>query len=205
MLLMNKDIFLCEKCDEILPLDDSIKHFKCPVCYSHYKYNYNLNLNLILSLSITTFIILITISFAPILAINLIGNSRSISLFSCVYILMYQYHYMFIGIIVILLSFVIPLLYLMNIIFNIICLKNNVLAHYTRDLLKINYILAEYSLIDVYFISLLISAFKLHTLAFFTFHWGTIFIALTYVLLFIIQYIYDNNYLWELYEFNTQS
>ena len=194
-------LIICRKCDTLhrkIPLHKGTKAL-CSKCNTMIYHEDNNMVEKTLALVITTIITLIISFQFTIISININGLEQTLSLTSLFAVLIEHQAYI-VGIISLFLIVIFPLMVLNTMFFILLFMKIKRYRYITKRLLILLSHLKHWSMVDIFFISLLVAMVKLFDYA--SIEIGISFIA--FILTIILEIIITKNIsayeLWKVYE-----
>ncbi|WP_435234221.1 paraquat-inducible protein A [Psychromonas sp. PT13] len=190
---------ICLHCDMVSLVPEIPKGYvaKCTRCNHTIEKHNNANPAIILALSITALALLIPAFYFPLISIHLLGITEQTNLLQGAFLMINQAP--MVAFIVLFCAVIAPSLMLGCIALSSACLTFNYYPSYLPKILKITAILMNWSMLEVYMVSLMVSMFKLNNDAVLFFDIGLyFFIALLVINLLIISR-YSNHGYWERY------
>jgi paraquat-inducible protein A len=168
--VMKKDeldaLVICKKCHTLHQKVEIHKDTKALCSYCNtviYRYTTHLSRNT-LALSFTTLILLMVTFLFDIVTININGVYKSLDMAS-LFIVMFTQGYYLVGIMLIFLIVIFPLTILVSLIFLLILMHHQKAGYTVKRLLILIAKLKHWSMIDIFFISILVSMVKLFAYA----------------------------------------
>lgn len=200
----NKDlesVVLCHSCDVVVSkrsLPVNVRAL-CPRCHTALYHAPFCTVNGLLALCITSLILLIPANYFPILELHFLGSVRTSTVFEGAYAVLSQ-GFFIVGVAVILAAIVAPLLFVLSILTQTLIIKfaiDNRLARSTfRFLLKKHNLIKQFSMPEIYIISLLVTSFNLGDFADVYFGIGTFCYTMLFITMIFMQREYDIEHMW---------
>ena len=192
---------LCHSCDVAVSkraLPSNVRAL-CPRCHTALYHAPFCTTNGLLALCITALILLVPANYFPILELHFLGSVRSATVFEGAHAVLNQGFYV-VGIAVILAAIVAPLLFVLSIFIQTLIIKyaiKNALARSIfRLLLKQHNFIKQFSMPEIYVISLLVTSFNLGDFADVYFGIGTFCYTMLFVTMIFMQREYDIEHMW---------
>ena len=174
---------ICKKCHTLhrkIPLHRHTKAL-CRHCNSVIYRNYHDLFNTTLALSITAFVLLILSYTFTIMTINVNGINQTLNLNS-IFVVIFDHEYYFVGIMLSFLIILFPLVILGSLILLLTLMRLKKSPHTVKRLLILIARLIPWSMVDIFFISVLVAMVKLFDFA--QIDLGVAFVTFIAVLLF---------------------
>jgi paraquat-inducible protein A len=192
-MLTNQELnqfIICKKCDTLhrkIPLHQGCKAL-CSKCDTLIYQRDDRMMEKTLALVITTLISLIIAFSFTIISININGLEQSLSLFSLFMVLIEHEQYI-VGVMFLFLIVIFPFMMLVSIFLVLVLMKNKKHGYAVKRLLILLSHLKHWSMIDIFFISLLVAMVKLFDYA--SIELGISFIAFIFTL--VLELIISKN------------
>jgi len=155
-------LIICKKCHTLhkrIKLHHRTKA-RCGVCdtvlYRHHK-NF---IDITLSLSIVSFISLIVAFLFPIMSINIAGIYQTLDMFS-IFAILFQHKYYLVGLMLFFLILLFPFVIFVSIITALLFMRNKKEGYLVKRVLILIAKLLPWSMLDIFFISILVAMVKL--------------------------------------------
>ncbi|MGB0894332.1 MAG: paraquat-inducible protein A [Parashewanella sp.] len=196
-----QSIALCHSCDLAISksaLPSNVRAL-CPRCHTPVYDSPYCTINGILALCITALILTIPAFFLPILELHFLGSIRSASVVDGAMAVIHQ-GYWIVGISVILAAVVAPFLLLISVLAQVLIIKFAINQSFYRSiyrwLLKKQNLMKQFSMPEIYIISLLVTTFNLGDFADMYFGLGTLCYTLLFIIMIFLQREYKISYMW---------
>ena len=170
---------------------------KCTRCNHTIEKQNNANPAVILALSITALTLLIPAFYFPLISIHLLGITEETNLLQGAFLMVNQAP--IVAFIVLFCAVIAPTLMLICIAFSSVCLTFNYSPPYLPKILKLTSTLINWSMLEVYMVSLIVSIFKLNNDAVLFFDIGLYFFITLLVINLLVINQYSNHNYWEQY------
>jgi len=186
----------CKDCGVIIDIKsfDNSKEYACPRCHSVF-YRAGESFDLVLVMVITAFLFFIPATFLPIMTLNIMDQSHSVTLFEAVWFFAND-GYLIIALIAAGSGVVIPLTLLALIMMMILPKKMGYDSSYIKKFYRMYEHLSTWAMAEVYLISIFVAIIKLGGMAELNLDFGLVSFAF-FILAFYISLIWFNpNDLW---------
>ncbi|WP_299002936.1 paraquat-inducible protein A [uncultured Shewanella sp.] len=197
----NGSIVLCHSCDLAIrkrALPTGVKAL-CPRCHSPLYHTPYCSLNGMLALCITALIFFLPAHLLPMLELHFLGSVRTTTVLEGALAVGKQ-GYWVVGIAVMTAAVFAPLLLLLSILSQIIIVKHRLSSPFHRKILKkllmLHTLLTQLSMLEIYVISFLVSAFQLSDFANITFGMGTFCFTMLFISSLFLLREYDLEHMW---------
>ncbi len=197
---MGKDKFICcHHCDEIvkIPYPHKKGRYKCPNCScTLFKYWPDM-IERVYALSLAALILFLITSYFPFLTFEVMGNKSQINFFTSA-LYLYKTHNFVLSVTVLLTTLVVPFLWILNMIIIFGAIYHKKIPKCIIFLLKLQYALSPWGMLDVYLLGVFVSTVKLikmGTIITGVALWSFLFLV---ILVAYIQTIYDPHIIWEI-------
>ncbi|MCL1124930.1 paraquat-inducible protein A [Shewanella surugensis] len=200
---VNESIVLCHSCDLAIrkrALPSGVRAL-CPRCHSPLYHTPYCSLNGMLALCITALIFFTPAHLLPMLELHFLGSIRTTTVFEGALAVGHQ-GYWIVGLAVMTAAVFAPGLLLLSILSQIIIVKHRLHSSFHRKILKkllmLHTLLTQLSMLEIYVISFLVSAFQLSDFASITFGMGTFCFTMLFISTLFLLREYDLEHMWSL-------
>lgn len=202
---MKKSYIACNDCDLLMAIP-ALKHRQkaiCPRCgYVLTRFYQHAQTKLLIS-AITGIVFLFFSLMFPFLLFNLNGSEQTLTLLQSIQTYT-DLSYLFISLLLIFTALVIPMCFLLCVVYISFSFTLKKLLPYTNTVLKLTLLLKPWNMAEIFLIGVIISFIKVQTMA--QVEFGTSFI---FYLLFIVSLIstfayFDRYQLWSMYQYKVK-
>ncbi|RLV60031.1 paraquat-inducible protein A [Parashewanella curva] len=197
-----QSIILCQSCDVAVSrqaLPANVRAL-CPRCHSALYAKPFCTINGVLALCITALLLYIPANFYPVLELHFFGSIRTSTVWEGAYSVIKQGYYI-VGIAVALGAIVAPAALLVSILLQVLIVKHGlhkpILRKYFRSILKKHLLIKQFSMPEIYVISMFVTAFNLGDFADIYMGIGTFCYVMLFILMLFLQREYNIDYMWE--------
>ena len=197
----HETVILCHSCDVAVSkraLPSNVRAL-CPRCHTALYHAPFCTINGILALCITALLLFIPANYFPILELRFLGSIRTSTVFDGALTVLNQGFYI-VGIAVILAAIVAPLLFILSILIQTLILKfginNRFYRNILKSLLKKHGFINQFSMPEIYVISILVTSFNLGDFADVYFGIGTFCYTMLFISMIFLQREYDIEHMW---------
>jgi paraquat-inducible protein A len=194
-------IVLCRSCDLAVrkrALPSSVRAL-CPRCHTVLYDAPYCSINGMLALCITALIFYIPANFLPVLEIHFLGSVRTTTVMQAAFSVWTQ-GYWLVAIAVLTAAVIAPGLLILSIFTQILIVKLNLTAAFWQDIyrfiLKHHSSISQMTMLEIYVISFLVSAFQLSDFADIYFSTGTFCFTMLFVVALFLQREYSLEHMW---------
>ena len=192
-LPIEQTVILCPSCDLLVSKQNLSTKVRaiCPRCDTFLFDTPYCSLNGMLAICISAIAMLIPANYLPIIEMHFLGSIRATTLFQSAVTVIEQ-GYWFVGIAVIVASTIAPAILIFSILAQILLVKRGLKKKWHRNvfisLLSFQKLLTELTMLEIYLLSLLVTAFQLSDFADVQFNQGTFcFVMLFLSTLFLLR------------------
>ncbi|MCH1931237.1 paraquat-inducible protein A [Shewanella sp. A25] len=196
-------VILCRSCDLAIrkrALPSGVRAL-CPRCHTALYDTPYCSMNGMLALCITAFIFYFPANFFPVLEIHFLGSIRTTTVFQGAFAVFDQ-GYWVVGIAVFTAAVLGPGLLLMSIMSQVLIAKWGLNSpfwrHILTELLKLQGLLSQLTMLEIYVISFLVSSFQLSDFADIYFGMGTFCFTMLFLVTLFLQREYSLEHMWSL-------
>ncbi|UJF20938.1 paraquat-inducible protein A [Shewanella sp. OMA3-2] len=197
-----KAVILCRSCDLVIrkrALPSNVRAL-CPRCDTALYDTPYFSINGLLALCITSLILFLPANLLPVLEINFLGSIRTTTVFESA-IAVWGQGYWIVGLAVIASAVAAPALLVLSILLQVLIVKFNLTSSFWqqtfRILLKNHGLLSQLTMLEIYVISFLVSAFQLSDFSDVYFGMGTLSFSLLFLSILFLQREYNLEHMWE--------
>ena len=194
-------VVLCHSCDVAVSkraLPSNVRAL-CPRCHTALYHAPFCTVNGLLALCITALILFIPANYFPILELRFLGSIRTATVFEGALTVFEQGFYV-VGTAVILAALAAPLLFILSILFQTLILKfgmnNRLYRNILKVLLKQHNLINQFSMPEIYVISMLVTSFNLGDFADMYFGIGAFCYTMLFITMIFLQREYDIEHIW---------
>lgn len=197
-----QDVTLCPSCDLAVKKNKLTPNRRaiCPRCHTFLYDTPYCSINGMLAICLAAIAMYIPANYLPIIEINFLGNIRSATLIEGAIAIIEQGYYL-VGIAVIIASTIAPGLLILSILLQIILVRLGLNRQYQRKiyifLLSVQTLLTQLTMLEIYLLSLLVSAFQLSDFADVHFGFGTFSFTMLYLCNLFLMREYNLRKMWE--------
>ncbi|UCX04912.1 paraquat-inducible protein A [Shewanella glacialimarina] len=196
-----KAVILCRSCDLVIrkrALPSNVRAL-CPRCDTALYDTPYCSINGLLALCITSLILFLPANLLPVLEINFLGSIRTTTVFESA-VAVWEQGYWIVGLAVIASAVAAPALLVLSILFQVLIIKFNLTSSFWqqtfRSLLKNHGLLSQLTMLEIYVISFLVSAFQLSDFSDVYFGMGTLSFCLLFLSILFLQREYNLEHMW---------
>ncbi|WP_434925992.1 paraquat-inducible protein A [Shewanella sp. HL-SH2] len=196
-----KAVILCRSCDLVIrkrALPSNVRAL-CPRCDTALYDTPYCSINGLLALCITSLILFLPANLLPVLEINFLGSIRTTTVFESA-LAVWGQGYWIVGLAVIASAVAAPALLVLSILFQVLIIKFNLTSSFWqqtfRGLLKNHGLLSQLTMLEIYVISFLVSAFQLSDFSDVYFGMGTLSFCLLFLSILFLQREYNLEHMW---------
>ncbi|WP_434929837.1 paraquat-inducible protein A [Shewanella sp. HL-SH8] len=196
-----KAVILCRSCDLVIrkrALPSNVRAL-CPRCDTALYDTPYCSINGLLALCITSLILFLPANLLPVLEINFLGSIRTTTVFESA-VAVWGQGYWIVGLAVIASAVAAPALLVLSILFQVLIIKFNLTSSFWqqtfRGLLKNHGLLSQLTMLEIYVISFLVSAFQLSDFSDVYFGMGTLSFCLLFLSILFLQREYNLEHMW---------
>lgn len=196
-----KAVILCRSCDLVIrkrALPSNVRAL-CPRCDTTLYDTPYCSINGLLALCITSLILFLPANLLPVLEINFLGSIRTTTVFESA-VAVWGQGYWVVGLAVIASAVAAPALLVLSILFQVLIIKFNLTSSFWqqtfRSLLKNHGLLSQLTMLEIYVISFLVSAFQLSDFSDVYFGMGTLSFCLLFLSILFLQREYNLEHMW---------
>lgn len=194
-------IMLCRSCDLVTrkrALPSNVRAL-CPRCHTALYDTPYCSVNGMLALCIAALIIFIPANLLPVLEIHFLGSIRTTTVVGAA-IAVWELGYWVVGVAVLVAAVIAPALLIMSVLFQIIILKLKLTSAFWqqvyRSLLKNHGLISQMTMLEIYVISFLVSAFQLSDFADVYFSMGSLSFTFLFLVILFLQREYNLEHMW---------
>ncbi len=194
-------VILCHSCDVAVSkraLPSNVRAL-CPRCHTELYHAPFCTVSGILALCVTALLLFIPANYFPILELRFLGSIRSSTVFDGALTVIEQGYYV-VGAAVISAAIIAPLLFILSVLVQTLILKfgirNRVYRNILKLLLKQHGFINQFSMPEIYVISILVTYFNLGDFADVTFGVGSFCYAMLFIAMIFLQREYDIEHMW---------
>lgn len=196
-----KAVILCRSCDLVIrkrALPSNVRAL-CPRCDTALYDTPYCSINGLLALCITSLILFLPANLLPVLEINFLGSIRTTTVFESA-VAVWGQGYWIVGLAVIASAVAAPALLVSSILLQVLIIKFNFTSSFWqqifRSLLKNHGLLSQLTMLEIYVISFLVSAFQLSDFSDVYFGMGTLSFCLLFLSILFLQREYNLEHMW---------
>ena len=196
-----KAVILCRSCDFVIrkrALPSNVRAL-CPRCDTALYDTPSCSLNGLLALCITALIVFFPANLLPVLEINFLGSVRTTTVYQTA-VEVWGQGYWVVGLAVLASAVVAPALLILSILMQVLIIKLNLHSLFWqsvyRRLLKNHGLLSQMTMLEIYVISFLVSAFQLSDFSDVYFGMGTLSFTLLFLAILFLQREYNLEHMW---------
>ena len=201
MEAVENSITLCQSCDLVIrkrALPTGVRAI-CPRCHTPLYDTPYCSINGMLALCLTAVFFFAPANLYPVLELEFLGSIRTTTVIEGA-LSVYQQGYWLVGIAVLVSAVVAPGLLLLSILSQTLIIKfglSSVILRTTlKQLLKIQGMLTQLTMLEIYVISFLVAAFNLADFASVSFGFGTFCFTMLFVMTLFLMREYDLEHMW---------
>ncbi|WP_133406641.1 paraquat-inducible protein A [Parashewanella tropica] len=202
-----QSVILCKSCDLAVTrraLPSNVRAL-CPRCHSALYSEPFCTINGVLALCITALILFVPANLYPVLELHFFGSIRTSTVWEGAYAVIEQGFYI-VGVAVALGAIIAPGALLLSILLQVLIVKYGLhkprMRKYFRSILKKHTLIKQFSMPEIYVISMFVTAFNLGDFADIYLGIGTFCYVMLFILMLFLQREYNIDYMWEqLHEF----
>lgn len=194
-------LMLCRSCDLVIrkrALPSNVRAL-CPRCHTALYDTPYCSINGMLALCIAALIIFIPANLLPVLEIHFLGSVRATTVVGAA-IAVWELGYWVVGVAVLVAAVIAPALLIMSVLFQIIILKLKFTSAFWqqvyRSLLKNHGLISQMTMLEIYVISFLVSAFQLSDFADVYFGMGSLSFTFLFLVILFLQREYNLEHMW---------
>lgn len=200
---VENSIILCRSCDLAITkhtLPSGVRAL-CPRCNTALYDTPYCSVNGMLALCITALIFYFPANFLPVLEIHFLGSIRATTVFQAA-LAVFEEGYWVVGLAVLVAAVIGPSLLILSVLTQILIVKWGLSITFWRNclkqLLKLQGLLAQLTMLEIYVISFLVSSFQLSDFSDIYFGIGTFSFTMLFIVTFFLQREYDLEHMWTL-------
>ncbi|MCL1144131.1 paraquat-inducible protein A [Shewanella gaetbuli] len=196
-----KAVILCRSCDLVIrkrALPSNVRAL-CPRCDTALYDTPYCSINGLLALCITALLLFLPANLLPVLEIHFLGSIRTTTAYEAA-IEVWVQGYWVVGLAVLISAVIAPALLILSVLLQVLIVKLNLCSPFWQSiflqLLKKHGLLSQLTMLEIYVISFLVSAFQLSDFSDVYFGMGTLSFTLLFIAMLFLQREYNLEHMW---------